>query len=113
MDIPKEPLVLNGINQEEAQTLARALMEAEEATIQKTLERLRAHIKQTGAVLLSEYELQWGLTEYYVLLEVDTFAQDIAKEAWASADIPVKTRYGDFVIRGSTNFLLSLKDDVC
>lgn len=112
VDIPKEPLVLNGINQEEAQTLARALMEAEEATIQKTLERLRVHIKQTGAVLLSDYELQWGLTEYYVLLEADTFAQDIVKEARAHADIQVKTRYGDFVIRGSTNFLLSSKDDV-
>ncbi len=113
VEIPKESLVLNGISQDEAQTLARALMEAEEATIQKTLERLRENIRQSGPVLLSEYDLQWGLTEYYVLLEADTFALDIVKEMKPITDIPVRTRYGDLVIRESTNFLLSLKDALC
>lgn len=108
-----ESLTLNELSSAEAQSLARALLEAEEATIQKTLARLRQELLSRKIVRLSDYRLEWGVTEYYVLSEIDLFCRDIAKNPTTPIALHIQTRYGVVVIKDGIDIEYSLKESPC
>lgn len=113
IEVPNQKLEFNELSDEEARSLARALLEAEEATIQKTLHRLRDYLTTQESVRLSNYALEWGLTEYYVLSEVELFCEDIQKIDQGMADLTIQTRYGSFVIRNCKNFEFKRQETAC
>lgn len=105
IETPSQSLEYNEIRADEMQALAKALLEAEEATIQKTLDRLRTELlRSPGSIQLSKYHLEWGLTEFYVLMQVDLFSSDFVKEWCGKADVKVQSRFGEYYIKDSDDY---------
>jgi hypothetical protein len=109
VQIPVTPLELSELNEHEARLLAKALLEAEEATIQKILTELKTTLEFKGSVVLSEYEIKWGLAEFYVLSEADLLSPEILKTEVGFVDLQVATKWGDFVIRNCANYKYSIR----
>ncbi len=113
-DIPVEPdsvqLSNHTLEFEEQKALFLALMQAEETTLQQILKRLLEHIYQHTSIELENYRIEHGLAEYYVLCEADLFEKRIIKTPTGQKDLPISTKYGEFILRQVPVFKFSLTD---
>ena len=80
------PLQMNEMNRNEQAAMMRRLLEAEEAGIERILERIRKRLSREEDFLLSDYTARYGITEYYVLSEIECFADDIRSETVGVTD---------------------------
>lgn len=104
--IPTQAIELNSLSIEERRALAEALRKAEEATVRKVIDRLKAELSRKGKILLSEYPIQMGIVEYYVLANVAYFHPSIASVDAGSTALAFKTHNTNVVIENATNKLL-------
>lgn len=101
------------LDADEAKAFFLALLRSEETTLQSILERFLECLAKSdgGAVELTTYSFEFGLAEYYVLGEIDLFDARIVKEPKGIVDLSLRTKHGEFIVRGATNLRFSMRTE--
>jgi hypothetical protein len=94
----------NELNEDEWRRMHELLLSTEEATIGRVVERLRDYLSRNGSVRLSEYPIESGIPEIYILSNIESYAQDIRSEFLQYADIVFYSKTGaEFIIQDLTD----------
>lgn len=108
------PLVKTEFEADEYMQMMQALLHAEEATIETITEHFRLwyfqkdenfqnnnkgnDISKNQPRCLSQYEFKYGLSEYYVISQIELFAPEFSRKETHDMDLFVATKYGDLVL---------------
>ncbi len=95
----QQVVALNTFDGFEWRQMVESLRLAEEATIQKVLAKLKAEIRCKERVVLSEYSIEYGLIEYYVLDQIEMFDSGIQSIEGKKMDFIVDLMGGRLVLR--------------
>lgn len=115
VEVQSQELKEDSFDSVQERDLFLALLKAEEGTLKEILERLRAFFASHGQFSVRDYVFKDGLAEYYVLSEAEAFAKDIEKiqtEDTEFTDLFIGSKYGEFVLKRSPNFILKLKTEI-
>ncbi len=90
----------NELNEDEWRRMHELLLSTEEATIGRVVERMRDYLSRNGSVRLSEYPIESGIPEIYILSNIESYADDIRSEFLNYADIAFHSKAGaEFIVQ--------------
>ena len=120
MEFSSLPLTQTEFEADEYMRMMQALLQAEEATIETILQHFRdwyhdanpktdnlaritenkqTHQIQNQEKCLSQYDFKYGLSEYYVICQIEIFDPQFTRNETQEIDLPISTKYGDLVLR--------------
>jgi hypothetical protein len=124
MEFSSLPLTQTEFEADEYMRMMQALLQAEEATIETILQHFRdwyhdanpktdnlaritenkqTHQIQNQEKCLSQYDFKYGLSEYYVICQIEIFDPQFTRNETEEIDLPISTKYGDLVLRDIKN----------
>lgn len=103
-----DEIVENDMTEEEERRMHEEIKKADEASVKQVLTKLRTHLASQGSVLLSDYPINLGVVEYYVLAKADLFDRSFKIIKTGRADIPIDSKRGRQWIISSPNVRIEL-----
>ena len=97
-----EALVEENFMAADTRELIEALLRAEETTLKQILSDFKKLLIEKQKINSQDYFFKHGLAEYYVLTEIECFANDIEKTETGSRDLELQLAAGLVVIRDAT-----------
>ena len=103
-------LVEESFEENDTMELIAALLKAEETTLKQIVNRFNTLLKKERTLILSNYPFEHGLAEYYVLIAIELFNNEVEKKELTPVDLNIQLKDKPFIIRNAQCFEYQSKE---
>jgi hypothetical protein len=95
----------------ELKALFLSLARAEETNLKKIVQNFKTKLQASSEIYLSRYVFEFGLTEYYVLSEIELFDSRIEKTESGVTQLEVSNKQSSYIVKNVPNYKFTMRQN--